>query len=166
MGGIRVTRELNHLTGGELEGILEALADVHENLLTLLLRSALASGHIAISTVRDGATDGASPDADSVEGLANVDDDTHDLAILLFLESLTNSTQHSVQPEIINVDAALVLEAVGPLAAMLVLGVLPLGANTLLEQVVVGFHSKLRDRSDVVLSMKRINFHLVCKGAR
>ena len=160
MGGIGVAGELNHLVGGQAEDLLEALADVHENLLALLLGPALASGYVTIATVRDGATNGPGPDANSVEGLADVDDDTHDLTILLVLESLTDGGQHSMQPEIINVDAALVLEAVRPLAAMLVLGVLPFRANLLLEEVVVGFHSEVRYWGDIVLSARSVSFLL------
>ena len=48
-------------------------------------------------------------------------------------------------------DAALVAEGVGPLAAVLVLGVFPLGADVLLEEVVVGLEGQLRDRGNIVL---------------
>ena len=151
MGGIGVARELDDLVGGQAEDLLEALANVHENFFTLLLRPALASSDIAISTVGDGAADSAGPYTDSEEGLADIDDDAHDLTILLVLESLANSGQHGVQPEIVNVDVALVLEAVGPLSTMLVLGILPFGAHSLLEEVVVGLEGELGDWCDIVL---------------
>jgi len=56
-----------------------------------------------------------------------------------------------VQPQVVDVDGLLVLELVGPLAAVLVLRVLPLGANLVLEEMVVGLDSKVGGRSDVVL---------------
>jgi hypothetical protein len=56
-----------------------------------------------------------------------------------------------MEPELVNIDAPLVLEAVRPLAAVLVLGVLPLGTDTLFEEVVVGLEGKARDRRNVVL---------------
>jgi hypothetical protein len=58
-----------------------------------------------------------------------------------------------LEPETVDVDVALVLVLVRPLATMLVLGVLPLGANTFLEEVVVGLEGKLGNWGNVVLKM-------------
>jgi hypothetical protein len=48
-----------------------------------------------------------------------------------------------MQPDLVNVDTALLLELVRPLATVLVLGILPLGAHALLEEVVIGLESEL-----------------------
>lgn len=151
VGSIGVARVLDRLVGRKLEDLLEALANVHQDVLALLHGSALATSNIAIAPVRDTLTDGAGPDTDTEESLAHVDDNTHDFAIILFLKRLTNGAQHGVQPDVVDVAVALVLEAVGPLATMLVLGVLPLGAHTLLEEMVIGLEGKIADGSNVVL---------------
>lgn len=151
VGSIGVTRVLDRLVGGKLEDLLEALADVHQDILTLLHRSALAASNIAVAPVRDALTNSAGPDTDTEEGLAHVDDNTHDFAILLLLKRLANGGQHGVQPDVVDVAVALVLEAVGPLATMLVLGVLPLGAHTLLEEMVIGLEGQIADGGNVVL---------------
>lgn len=44
-----------------------------------------------------------------------------------------------MQPEFVDGDLALVFELVGPFSAVLVLRVLPFGADALFEEVVVGF---------------------------
>ena len=143
MGGFRVAGELEGLVGGELEDLLEATADGHQDLLALLRGSTLAARDISVSTAGNVLADSASPDTNTEEGLADVDDNTHDLAVLLVLESLADRSKHSMQPDLVNVDTALLLELVGPLATMLVLGVLPLGADALLEKMVVGLESEL-----------------------
>lgn len=56
-----------------------------------------------------------------------------------------------MQPQLIDVDVALLLELVRPLAAVLILGVLPLGPHAGLEEVIVGLEGEVRDRCDVVL---------------
>jgi hypothetical protein len=58
-----------------------------------------------------------------------------------------------VEPEGVDVDGLLVLELEGPLAAVLVLRVLPLGPYVLLEQVVVGLEREVRGGGDVVLGV-------------
>lgn len=58
-----------------------------------------------------------------------------------------------MEPELINWGGALVFELIGPLAAVLVLGIFPLGADALLEEVVIGFEGELRYGSDVVLDI-------------
>jgi len=56
-----------------------------------------------------------------------------------------------VQPERVDIDGFLVLELERPLAAVLVLGVFPLGPYVLLEEVVVGLEREVRGGCDVVL---------------
>ena len=56
-----------------------------------------------------------------------------------------------MKPQLVDVDPTLVLEAVGPLPAVLVLRILPLRSYASLEQVVVGLEGELGDGSNVVL---------------
>lgn len=133
MGTVGMTRELKELGGLKLQNLLEAAADGQEDFSTLVSRPALAAGHIPISTARNALSYGASPEADTEEGLPHIHNNAHDFAVVLSLEGLANGGEHGVEPEFVNVDVALVLEAVRPLAAVLVLGVLPLGPHTLLE---------------------------------
>lgn len=146
-----MTRKLDGLVLRQLEDGLELTANSLQDLLALLNGAALAAGHVAVAAAGDALADGAGPDADAVEGLADVDDDAHDLAVVLVLERLADGRQHRVQPQVVDVDAALVLELVRPLAAVLVLRVLPLRSHALLEQVVVGLEGQLGDGRDVVL---------------
>lgn len=44
-----------------------------------------------------------------------------------------------MQPELVDRGSALVSELIGPLAAVLVLGVFPFGTDTFLEEMVIGF---------------------------
>jgi hypothetical protein len=137
MRTIGMTGELDKFARGQLQDILEAPADSEEDLLALIGGASLAAGHVAVSASWNALPYGASPDTDAEEGLADVDDDAHHLAVLLILERLADGRHHDMQPEVVDVDAALVLELVGPLAAMLVLGVFPFGPDALLEEVVV-----------------------------
>jgi hypothetical protein len=59
-----------------------------------------------------------------------------------------------VQPQVIDGDRALVLELVRPLAAVLVLRVLPLRSYALLEEVVVGLEAQFGGRRDIVLDVR------------
>lgn len=152
MCSLGVARELEQLVGGQLQDILDAAANGHENLLALLGSPALAAGHITVTTVGYALANSASPDTDTVECLADVDDHAHDLTVLLILQRVADGGQHDMQPQLIDVDAALVLELVGPLAAVLVLGILPLGPHAGLEKVVVGLEGEVRNGRDVVLS--------------
>lgn len=127
MGGIGVTGELDRVVVLELKALLEPLADLQESLLALLLRPALAL------LARDSAANGAGPEADTVEASPNVDDNTHDLIVLLVFEVLANGSKHDVQPQSVNVDSLLLLELESPLATVLVLGVFPLRTDALLE---------------------------------
>lgn len=152
-----VTRELKNLVGWEPQDILEALANIHENCPALLRRATLASSNVTITTVGDGLAGGASPHTNTVESLAHVDDDAHDLTIVLRLQSLADRGQHGVQPDIVDGNVALLLEAVGPLATVLVLGVLPFWSHALLEKMVVRLQRQLRDGGNVVLSGVRVS---------
>jgi len=153
---VRVARELDQGGGGQLQDLLEAPADGHENLLALVVGAALAAGHIAIAAAGNALADGPRPDTNAVEGLADVDDDTHHLAVVLIFKRLADSAHHHLKPEAVDVDALLVLVLVRPLAAVLVLGVLPLGSDAGLEQMVVGLLRERRDGGDIVLKMEML----------
>jgi hypothetical protein len=56
-----------------------------------------------------------------------------------------------VQPQLVDGDGPLVLELVRPLAAMLVLRILPLRSYAFLEEVVVSLEAEFRGGSDIVL---------------
>jgi hypothetical protein len=56
-----------------------------------------------------------------------------------------------MKPELVNRNAALILELVGPLSAVLILDILPFWPNAFLEEMVVGFEGEFGDRSNVVL---------------
>ena len=148
VGRVLVTRELDLFGAGKSKDVLEPLADLFQPLLALKRVSAL-NGGLALGLLASG----AGPETDTPEGLADVDDHTHDLVVLLVLESLTDSGEHDVEPGL--VVGLAVLEGVGPTATVLVLGVFPLGADTALEEVVVGLLRKLGSGGDVVLLEKR-----------
>lgn len=135
---VGVTRELNLLSRGQLKDLLEAASNRQENVLTLLGATSLSASNITLASTGDALSDGASPDTNTEESLTDVDDNTHDLAIILVLKGLANGAHHNLEPKTVDVDISLVLVLVRPLATMLVLGVLPLGANTLLEKMVIG----------------------------
>jgi hypothetical protein len=138
VGTIGVTRKLEELGRLELEDLLEATSNRKEDLTALFRRATLSTSNISITTAGNALADCPGPNTNSEEGLADVDDNTHNFSIFLVLQGLADRGKHSVEPKLIDVDAALVLEAVRPLATMLVLGILPLGPHTLLEEVVVG----------------------------
>jgi hypothetical protein len=109
---ICVPRELDSLSSRQLQDFLELLADVQENLLTLLRGSALASCDIAVSATGNALADCAGPDTDTVEALSDIDYDTHKFPVVLILECLADGRKHHVEPELVDGDAALVLELV------------------------------------------------------
>ena len=139
-----MARELHGIVVLELEGPLEPLANLLEGLLALLRGPALALAN------------GARPETNTVEASPDVDHDAHDFVVLFVLEVLTDGSEHDVEPERIDVDGLLVLELEGPLATVLVLRVFPLGADALLEEVVVGLERKIRCRCDVVLALSAL----------
>ena len=145
VGSLGVARELDNVVLLQLEGLLEPLSDLQQNLLTLLLSPGLAG------ITGDGAADGACPQTDTVEASPHVDDDTHDLVVVLILEVLADGSEHDMEPERIDVDRLLLPELEGPFAAVLVLRVFPLGLDALLEEVVVGLEREVGCGGDVVL---------------
>jgi hypothetical protein len=112
---IGVTRELDCVVVLELERRLETLADALERLLALLLCSALAL------IAGNGAANRSRPQTDTVESSPYVHDNTHDLVVVLVLEVLSDSREHDVEPERVNVDRLLLLELECPFATVLVL---------------------------------------------
>lgn len=151
MRSLSVARELDLLAGRQLQDLLDALANGVQDFLALLRGAALATSNITVTTAGNALANSACPDTNTVKGLANVDNDTHNLTIFLVLEGVANGGKHYVQPQLINVDVTLLLELVGPLATVLVLRVLPLGSHAGLEQVVVGLEGQLGNWCNVVL---------------
>ncbi|RCI07974.1 hypothetical protein L249_7879 [Ophiocordyceps polyrhachis-furcata BCC 54312] len=123
------------------------------NILALLKRTALAAGDVTVTAANHALSEGPSPDTYAVKCLTDVDDDTHDFTVVFVLERLADGTHHDLKPETIDIDGALFLVLVGPLASMLVLGILPLGSHARLEKVIVGLLRQLGDGRDVVLYM-------------
>lgn len=92
-----MTHELNRLLVCDLQNSLEALADLHEDGLRLL-RSALGLALLGGVGLGAGA---ASPEANTVEGLTDVDDDTHDLVVVVILKLLTDGSEQNVEPDFV-----------------------------------------------------------------
>jgi len=151
VGAISVARELEDLGSRKLHDFLEAATDGHEDILTLLRGPALASSNITVSATGNALSYCAGPDADTEEGLADVDDHAHDFSIFLVLQCLADGSEHGMQPKLVDVDGTLLLELVRPFSTMFVLGILPFGSYSLLEEMVVGLESQLGDRSNIVL---------------
>lgn len=151
MRTVGVARKLDLLAILELQGLLEVLANLHQDRLALFDTASLAASMIAFTTAGNGFTDSARPETDAVKALADVDDHAHDFAVVLVFERLTDGAEHDVQPGLVDVDGLLLFELVGPFAAVLVLGIFPFGPHAGLEEMVVGFESELGGGSDVVL---------------
>ena len=151
MRSINVTREFNRIALLQRQHILKAPPNLHQDILALLRAPALATSRVAIAATGERLTRALRPQTDTVEALAHVDDHAHDLAVVLVLERLADGGQHDVQPQVVDVDQLLVAEGVGPFAAVLVVGVLPLGADAGFEEVVVGLLGELLGGRDVVL---------------
>lgn len=96
VGAVDMSRELQELTGRELQDLLEPATDGREDLLSLISRSALATGDVTIPAARNALAGCASPDTDTEKGLPDVDDHTHHLSILLTLEGLADGGKHSM----------------------------------------------------------------------
>ena len=153
-----MAREFNDISIPEPQHLLEAPPNSHEDLLALLRRTTIAI--LASSLAR-----GSRPHTNSVEALAHIDHHAHDLVIPLVLKSFTDGSELRVQPDLVDVDALLVAEGVGPFAAVLVLGIFPLGAHALLEEVVVGLEAKFGGGGDVVLSYTAVRGLFAIKWA-
>jgi hypothetical protein len=144
---IRMPTELQLLLRGQLNHLLEILPNLHQYLLRLTLPTLALPNR-------------ASPETDAVEALSHVDHHAHDLVIAIFFECLTNRSELGMQPELVDVHGGLVAPAIGPFAAVLVLGVFPFGADALFEEVVVGLLGEIGAGGDVVLgrvSMWQLN---------
>lgn len=151
MSGVGVAGEFDGLRLRDLKSRLELLANGDDNVLALVGRATLTIVDVRILARGDLFSNSASPDTDAIELATDVDDDAHDLAVFFFLQGLANGSQHDTEPEVIDGDALALLGGVGPLAAMLVLRVLPFWTDALLEEMVVGLDWELAGRSDVVL---------------
>jgi hypothetical protein len=108
MRAVGMATKLDLLIRRQLHRLLELLANLHQSLLSRAV-PALALTHRP------------RPQADAEEGLAHVDDDAHDLVVVVFLEGFADGGQLGVEPQFVDVDALLVFELVGPFAAVLVL---------------------------------------------
>jgi hypothetical protein len=139
MRTIGVARELHHLAIPQPQHLLELLPDPLQHVLPLLRRPSLPARHVAIAAAWHALPNRARPQPDPIEAFAHVHDDTHDFAVVVFLERFANRGEHRVQPELVDGHGALLFEAVGPLAAVLVLRVFPFGSHAFFEEVVVGF---------------------------
>lgn len=135
---IRMPAELQLLLRRQLDHLLEILSNLHQHLLRLALAP------LALP-------DRSSPQPDPIESLAHVDHHAHDLVVAVLLEGLPNRSELRVQPELVNVHGGLVAPAVGPFATMLILRVLPFGADALFEEVVIGLLGEVGAGRDVVL---------------
>lgn len=66
-----------------------------------------------------------------------------------------------MEPKSVDVDKFLVLKLIGPFATVLVLGILPFGADSTLKEVVVGLLCELGGGGDVVLKRSTLSQLLV-----
>jgi hypothetical protein len=151
VGRVDMARKLNRVGILQTENLLETLANLHQNLLTLLRAATLTASSVAISATWEGLASRLGPQADTVKALAHINDDPHDFAVILVLERLADGGQHDVQPQVVDVGQLLVAEGVGPFATVLVVDIFPFGADTCFEEVVVGFLGELVGWCDVVL---------------
>ena len=88
----------------------------------------------------DGLSDRLGPQTYPVKPFPHIYHHAHDLAIgMITLQCLADGCEHDVQPELVDRGSALVSELIGPLAAVLVLGVFPFGTDAFLEEMVIGF---------------------------
>ena len=134
-----VTHEFDDLIVLDLQSLLETAANFLQDVLCLFGTATL----VAWLAGR------ASPKTDTVKGLAQVDNYAHDLVVAVVFELLADCGEENAQPDVV-VGFSL-FEGVGPASSVLVLGVFPLGADALLEEMVVGLWREFRGRSDVVL---------------
>lgn len=144
VGAIRVSGKFHNIGFLETEDILETTTDGLQDILAL---GRGTSGLVSRNTLANSPC----PQTNTVEALADVHNNTHDLVVIIILESLANRSQLSVQPQVVDRYGALVLERVRPLATVLVLGIFPLWPDALLEKVVVCLEAQFGGRCDVVL---------------
>ena len=85
MGTLGMRVELDDLVAFQLQNFLELLTNSKEHISAFLRAATLSSCHIAVASTGNALTDGLGPDTNAVETLADVDDDSHDLAITLVL---------------------------------------------------------------------------------
>lgn len=150
MRTVRMSRKLHNLTILQHQHLLQLAPNLLQNALALLRASSLAARDIALSPAIHALAHRLRPEADAVEAAADIDHHAHDLAVALVLERLPDGGEHDVQPEVVD-GGGFAFEAVGPFAAVLVLGVFPFGADAFLEEVVVGLKGEFGDGGDVVL---------------
>lgn len=141
-----MARKLNDIRLLQTQDFLETTSDTLQHLFPLCSGASLGA-LVAGETLADG----TSPETNTIESLANIDHNAHDLVVVVVLERFANRRELGVKPEFVDGDSALVLEGVGPFAAVFVLLVFPFGADAFFEEVVVGFEAEFGGRSDVVL---------------
>ena len=130
-----VATEFDDIVVADLQHLFHVRADFHQRIFALTLAGS------------------PRPHPDSIEGFAHVDHDAHDLVAVVF-ECLADGRELGVQPQLVDVDDALVFELVCPFAAMFVLRIFPLRSHAFLEQVVVGLDGEIRAGGYVVLFEK------------
>lgn len=150
MRAIRVACKLHNLAILQHEHLLQFTPNVLQNALALLRASSLPARDIPLSAAVHALAHRLGPEPDAVEAAADVDHHAHDLAVAVVLERLPNRGEQDVQPEVVD-RGGFAFEAVGPFAAVFVLGVFPFGADAFLEEVVVGFEGEFGDGGDVIL---------------
>lgn len=146
VGGLGVATEFDLVIGGKLQDILKPLADLLQPLLAFLAVPALSSGRPFLWRLARG----AGPQTDTPKALANVDNDPHNLIIVLILELLADGSQHDVKPHIV-VGFVGAFKGERPAPAKFVLRILPFRTYAAFEEMVVGLLGKLRGWRDVVL---------------
>lgn len=134
VGCVGMARKVDLFLSGNLENLLEPLANLHQGVLA------------------PGLSCSASPQSDSVECLSHIDDDPHDLVIAFVLQSFANCCKLRMEPHLVDVDRLLVLEGVRPSTSVLVLRVFPLWSDSLLEEMVVGLVAEVRTCRNIILS--------------
>lgn len=146
---IGMARKFNNIRLLQTQDLLETTSNIFQHLFTLCSCASLSA-----LVARQALTDGTSPETNTVETLANIDHDTHDLVVVVVFERFANRGELGVEPEFVNRYSALVLEGVGPFATVFVLLVFPFRADAFFEEVVVGFEAEFGSGSDVVLMIQ------------
>lgn len=155
MRTIRMPRKLHTLAILQHQHLLQLAPNLLQNALALLRASPLPARNVPFPTAIHALAHRLRPQPDAVEAAADVDHHAHHFAVAVALERLPDSGEHDVQPEVVD-RGGFAFEAVGPFAAVFVLGVFPFGADAFLEEVVVGFEAEFGDGGDVVLGGEQI----------